>query len=210
MRWCIISEKSAFLGRFSSPRAADLPAQTRVFAPVGQMARFPGRSAPGKWVFRQSRWVASTNMKTESLNLDDIVQLLKSAHADLCSAEFSLSQIADLPNLNSEESQALEELLHQATHELGGSLGFYINDIETLISRQQIRSSFAQYSNEQFNQIAQQGWSLGLVRELHDAIPSISLEDHSSAIRAIISQLSALPKIAHSRFSHLTSRSTSG
>jgi hypothetical protein len=149
-------------------------------------------------------------MTMEPLALDEIIQLLKSALAELESAEAgwpsALSRVSRLPN--SEESQALEELLHEATHDIGSRLGFYINDIETLIAKQQIRSRFAQYSNEQFEQIAQQGWSLKLVRELHKAIPSMSLDDHSSAVHAIRSQLSALPKLAHSRCAGAARRQT--
>lgn len=92
----------------------------------------------------------------------------------------------------------LEELLHCATHETGNSLGFLIQDIETLQARLRVRRKYSFFSAHQFNRVVQEGWSLQLLQELRNEHPEKDMEGLSSSVKQLRNEWSSLPRIMHS------------
>ena len=90
-------------------------------------------------------------------------------------------------------------LLHIATHEIGSHLAFCLQDLDTVRQGMAIRAAYPQYTDTQFSEMAREGWSLQRVKRMHEALPAISLAEHSLAIRTIHACVSALPKLAHDR-----------
>lgn len=97
------------------------------------------------------------------------------------------------------EAAAIEELLHIATHELSSTLGFILQDIRHLQMRGELRRKFAQFSVDRIESIVAQGWSMGLVRELHRELPDLPLKELSAEIRSLCDEWAALPKVHATR-----------
>lgn len=131
--------------------------------------------------------------------LDAILLQLNKALDLLQAAEEAWPQALPPEEAGSQSSEALEALLHIATHEIGSHLAFCLQDLDTVRQRMAIRAAYPQYTDTQFSEMAREGWSLQRVKRMHEALPAISLAEHSLAIRTIHACVSALPKLAHDR-----------
>ncbi|HSD39664.1 MAG TPA: hypothetical protein VLC92_19320 [Rhodocyclaceae bacterium] len=134
-------------------------------------------------------------MPSVARSIIEVVQDIKTAVALLESAERwwpSVMQIANQTSQGPEASQ-LEDLLHRATHETSNSLAFLVQDIEALLALSRVRQKFAVFTPNQFDRIVEKGWSTGLVQELHQELPSISLSELSAQIKHLLAEWSGLP-----------------
>jgi hypothetical protein len=64
----------------------------------------------------------------------------------------------------------LNELISVATHETASTIAFLLGDIRALQSRLRLREAFAEFTDDQFDIIVSQGWSLDLVNVLPSAV----------------------------------------
>ncbi|MCL2310262.1 MAG: hypothetical protein FWC42_08340 [Proteobacteria bacterium] len=138
-------------------------------------------------------------MSSENRPIGEVVNNIKAAIKLLESAEHEWpNAMQDVPQAIPEASQ-LEELLHCATHETSSTLAFLVRDIETLFARIRIRQEFAVFATDQVNRIVESGWSVGLVQEIHQQLPALSLPELSAQIKRLCSEWSDLPKVAFKR-----------
>jgi hypothetical protein len=88
----------------------------------------------------------------------------------------------------------LEERLHVVTHETCSNFGFALADIRGLLARLNLRRKYAVFDREHFQRIAEQGWSIPVVSELHQRYPSLSLRELSALVKGLSQEWGLLPK----------------
>lgn len=130
--------------------------------------------------------------------LAEVLALLDSALRQLGRAEAGWSDALDDVNLPAglPEAALLEDLLHGATHELGSTLGFYLQDIRGLMMRVDVRRKYPLFDAAEFDEIVRRGWSTGLVRELQVRHVEVPLADLSAQIKGMCVEWGGLPKLA--------------
>lgn len=90
---------------------------------------------------------------------------------------------------------ALNELITAATHETASEMGFALADTHALQARLRLRETFAEFTDDQFDTIVKQGWSLDLVNEIR-AAATVSDSDRKSVshrMRELLVAHNALP-----------------
>jgi hypothetical protein len=134
-------------------------------------------------------------------SIGEVLQDVKAAIALLESAERAWPNAlrAAFPNAESPEASHAEELLHCATHETSNALAFLVQDIEALLARGRVRQKFAFFVPTQFQRIVERGWSTGLVQELHQELPWISLPELSAQIKHLCAEWASLPNVESKR-----------
>lgn len=89
----------------------------------------------------------------------------------------------------------LNDLIASATHEMASTIGLLLTDILALQDRLRLRDAFAEFTDDQFDAIVNEGWSLGLVGSVcATAAPSNrDKKTVSHRIRELVAAYSALP-----------------
>jgi hypothetical protein len=88
-----------------------------------------------------------------------------------------------------------EEVLEGATHGTASSLGLYLHEIETLLPHTELRQKYLQLTNDEFEAIINQEWSLALVKQIHAQLQGrerLELEEVSELIKEIQHEQSKL------------------
>lgn len=83
------------------------------------------------------------------------------------------------------EVAAIQELLHDATHEAVTQLDGDIWEIRQLLARLDLRARYGMFSREQLAHIISQGWSTTLVHEIHGQHPDLSLAELSALVKRV-------------------------
>ena len=79
----------------------------------------------------------------------------------------------------SRDRDLIQEVFHVATHEAATTIGFALNDIETLIQRLEIRAAHSDFTPDQFQFIVATPWSTTMIAQLLAQLGDDS--DHSLA-----------------------------
>ena len=122
--------------------------------------------------------------------LQQVIELVTQAESSLRQAETIF--YGELAGTFDEKGFAdgirFEEILEGATHETASSLGLYVHEIKTLLPRIELRRKYLQLTNAEFETIANQEWSLSLVKQIHEQLQSrerIELTEASDIIKEI-------------------------
>lgn len=137
---------------------------------------------------------------SSQIALQKIVELVTDAEKLLSAAEriFRRELEGALGDNNFSDAIRLEEVLSGATHDTASVLGFYLQDIETLRRRVEVRHRYLQVTNAEFEEIVGQEWSLALVKKIHEQLQSrerLELPEISKFIKEIQHQWSHLPDV---------------
>jgi hypothetical protein len=90
----------------------------------------------------------------------------------------------------------LNDLIAAATHETASTIGFLLADIRALQARLRLREAFAEFTDDQFDTIVKQGWSLDLVGRICGTAAASGCDKKtvSHRIRELVAAYSALPR----------------
>jgi hypothetical protein len=90
----------------------------------------------------------------------------------------------------------LNDLIAAATHETASTIGFLLADIRAVQARLRLREAFAEFTDDQFDTIVKQGWSLDLVGRICDTAAASGWDKKtvSHRIRELEAAYSALPR----------------
>jgi hypothetical protein len=87
---------------------------------------------------------------------------------------------------------ALEERLHVLTHENATAIALDLQDIQKQLTKLDIRLEFSTFSEDEFEMIEGEEWSLGLVKKIHASVNErnkVSLEQVSGDIKKLQERL---------------------
>lgn len=130
-------------------------------------------------------------------SLPEVLALLRQAGALLRQAECAWPEALESAGFAAmPETPILEDFLHRATHEADTELGFIVQDIERLLERIEIRRAYAIFDRDALDRIVACGWSTTLVREIHEAHPTIPLAELSRLIKDLCARWGQLEKVA--------------
>ena len=136
-------------------------------------------------------------MKYPNPLVSEVIQNLRAAITRLEAAEYRWEEaIEGFPNIA--ETSQLAGLLHAASHETGSVLGMWVQDIEALLARIEVRERFSIFSPSQFEAIVARGWSTGLIKELSPHFPELGLPKLSAEVKRLCAAWSALQTVQHS------------
>jgi hypothetical protein len=122
--------------------------------------------------------------------LHEISALIGRAEELLREAEAAWPQLLVIAagGVESRETDALEDLLHVATHETASQLGLALQEMTRHLARLELRRQYTMFSPAEFDMIVARGWSTPLVGELHGAHPAISLREFSALVKRLCAE----------------------